>query len=123
MIQKQHRSVSRRAFLTAGSGAVTAIAFDLRYGIKHVQAKAGTQKTVNTVEFADSEKRKDTTTMPVITKTDDEWKQQLSPIAFEITRRAGTERPYSGQYWNLHDKGLYRCICWQYCAFQFRHKV
>jgi peptide-methionine (R)-S-oxide reductase len=111
MIQKQERSMSRRAFLFAGSGAVTAIAFDLRYGIEPVQAKAGSQKTVNIVKFADSGKREDTTALPVIIKTDDEWKQQLSPIAFEITRRAGTERPYSGQYWNLHDKGLYRCIC------------
>ena len=35
----------------------------------------------------------------------------LAPEAFEVTRHAATERPFSGPYWNLHDKGLYRCIC------------
>jgi methionine-R-sulfoxide reductase len=48
---------------------------------------------------------------PMIIKTDAEWRHQLSPEAFNITRRAGTEYPYTGKYWNLHDKGLYRCIC------------
>jgi len=47
----------------------------------------------------------------MIIKTDAEWRHQLSPEAFNITRRAGTEYPYTGKYWNLHDKGLYRCIC------------
>jgi peptide-methionine (R)-S-oxide reductase len=111
MIQKQDGSVSRRSFLIAGSGAVTAIVFNLRYGTKPVQAKAGSPKAVNIVEFSNSGQRGDTASLPVIIKTDAEWKQQLSPDAYEVTRRAATERPYSGQYWNLHDKGLYRCIC------------
>ena len=34
-----------------------------------------------------------------------------SPVAFEVTRQAGTERAFTGEYWNLHDKGLFRCIC------------
>jgi peptide-methionine (R)-S-oxide reductase len=111
MIQKQDGSVSRRAFLIAGSGAVTAIALNLRYGTKPVQGKAGSPKAVSIVEFSNSGHREDRVSLPVIIKTDAEWKQQLSPDAYEITRRAGTERPHSGQYWNLHDKGLYRCIC------------
>jgi peptide-methionine (R)-S-oxide reductase len=111
MIQKRDGSVSRRAFLIAGSGVVTAIALNLRYGIKPIEAKTGSPKAVNIVEFSNSGQREDRITLPVIIKTDAEWKQQLSPAAFEITRRAGTERAYSVQYWNLHDKGLYRCIC------------
>ena len=111
MIQKQTGNVSRRAFLIAGSAVVTAIALDLRYGLKPIEAKSGSPKAVNIVEFSNTGQREDTVSLPVIIKTDAEWKQQLSPDAYEITRRAGTERPYSGQYWNLHDKGLYRCIC------------
>jgi methionine-R-sulfoxide reductase len=45
------------------------------------------------------------------TSKEDEWRKQLSRGVFAITRQADTELAYSGQYWNLHEKGLYRCIC------------
>ena len=46
-----------------------------------------------------------------ICKTDAEWKAQLSPEQFRVTRRKGTERAFTGAYWNNHAKGLYRCVC------------
>ncbi|MCC6206729.1 MAG: peptide-methionine (R)-S-oxide reductase MsrB [Gammaproteobacteria bacterium] len=46
-----------------------------------------------------------------IVKTDQEWRAQLSSLAYRVTRHDGTERAYSGAYWNLHDNGLYRCVC------------
>lgn len=46
-----------------------------------------------------------------VVKTDAEWKQQLTPEEYEVARRKGTERAYSGRYWNNHQKGVYRCVC------------
>lgn len=46
-----------------------------------------------------------------VTKTDAEWKKQLSPEAYVVTRQEGTETSYSGAYWNNHQKGIYVCAC------------
>jgi peptide-methionine (R)-S-oxide reductase len=46
-----------------------------------------------------------------LAKSDADWRLQLSPPAYQVTRRDGTERAYSGRYWDMHDTGLYRCVC------------
>ena len=46
-----------------------------------------------------------------VTKTDEDWKKQLSPIAYTVTRKEGTEQAFTGKYWNNHEKGIYSCIC------------
>lgn len=43
--------------------------------------------------------------------SDREWKERLTPEQFRVTRRKGTERAFTGAYWNLKDDGLYRCVC------------
>jgi peptide-methionine (R)-S-oxide reductase len=46
-----------------------------------------------------------------VVKTDDEWRKSLTPIQFEVARKKGTERAFTGEYWNNHGKGMYRCVC------------
>ena len=45
-----------------------------------------------------------------IQKTEAEWKEQLTPEQYYVTRQKGTERPYTGQYWNHKEDGVYTCI-------------
>ena len=58
----------------------------------------------------------------VIQKADEEWKKQLTPEQYEICRRKGTELPFSGEYVNSKDKGLYKCICCGNDLFDADHK-
>jgi len=45
-----------------------------------------------------------------VVKSDAEWKKELTPEQYRITRRKGTERPFTGKYWNFSEKGVYRCV-------------
>ena len=49
--------------------------------------------------------------MAKLVKSDQQWQQQLSPESYQVTRQQGTERPFSGEYWNLTQPGSYHCIC------------
>ncbi len=108
---KNSIEITRRTLVIAGGAAVATIALKLGHGIDVVEAKAKVPKEVKIVQFSDTGQREDMISEPVVEKTDAEWKQQLSPASFAVTRHAATERAYSGEYWNNHDKGMYRCIC------------
>jgi peptide-methionine (R)-S-oxide reductase len=49
--------------------------------------------------------------MDKIRKTDEEWKAQLTPEQYKVTRRAGTERAFTGEYHATKDRGTYTCVC------------
>jgi peptide-methionine (R)-S-oxide reductase len=74
-------------------------------------AKANNDKdTVTIIQFSDAGQKLGPARVNRVHKTDAEWKQQLTELQFEVARKAGTERAFSGQY-DIHDRGLYRCIC------------
>ena len=47
--------------------------------------------------------------MPKIEKTDEQWREALTPEQFAILRKQGTEQAFTGKYWDCHDDGIYRC--------------
>lgn len=46
-----------------------------------------------------------------INKTNAEWRKQLTPQQYHVTREKGTERAFTGEYWNTHDAGVFKCVC------------
>jgi peptide-methionine (R)-S-oxide reductase len=48
--------------------------------------------------------------MDKVNKSEEQWRKELSPESYYITREKGTERPFTGEYWNNKAKGTYRCV-------------
>jgi peptide-methionine (R)-S-oxide reductase len=106
--------VTRRVFLTLSVSALMGLAilrFRRHSAMVAQMAAAGPPPIVTIVEFSKDGERVRTVQVPKIVKTDDEWRAQLDRSTYEITRKADTEIAFSGAYWNLHEKGLFRCVC------------
>ncbi|MCI0338311.1 MAG: peptide-methionine (R)-S-oxide reductase MsrB [Acidobacteria bacterium] len=73
-----------------------------------MKKKAGTKKVTKSGEK--------------IVKTEEEWKQILTPIQFNVTRKKGTERAFTGEYWDNHEQGVYLCVCCGQELFHSKHK-
>jgi peptide-methionine (R)-S-oxide reductase len=106
-------NLRRRAFL---GFSVTAIAGAAVWSWRKpplVEATTSNQppQEVEVVRFSDSGRRFEKVRVPKVVKSEEEWRKQLSPAAFDITRHGDTEIAGTGRYANTHDKGLYRCVC------------
>ena len=77
---------------------------------------------VTIVQFSDTGERLGKALVDKVEKSSAEWRKQLSPLAFAVARERGTERPFSGEYWNLHERGLFRCICCDTALFRSADK-
>jgi peptide-methionine (R)-S-oxide reductase len=104
--------MNRRNFLANSAVAVAGVGLVtwLRSPALSV-AKPEDEDTVTIIQFSDTGQKLGKARVKKIHKTDAEWKQQLNPLQFEVARQQGTERAFTGDTYNLHDKGLYRCIC------------
>ena len=78
---------------------------------------APTADYVEVVEFKDSGEKIGPERVKKVVKTDAEWRAQLTPEQYDVTRHAGTERAFTGQYWDLHAKGIFRCVCCKNALF------
>ena len=112
-LDKNARKMQRRMFLTLTAGAMAgSVLWSMRRPVVlAAAAPSGAPGEVTVVEFSDDGKRLKKVRVAKVVKTEAEWKQLLSGNSFDITRHADTEIAFTGKYWNLHDKGLYRCIC------------
>ena len=78
--------------------------------------------TIKIAEFDAAGRRTGVIEVEKIVKTDAEWRKQLTPEQFTVTRRKGTERAFTGKYAANHADGIYRCICCATVLFDSKTK-
>ena len=104
----------RRAFLVSAAAVLGGLAV-WQWRKPHVTEAAAAVKNepkdVTVVLFSDSGERLKIVRIAKVVKTAEEWRKQLPSGVYDITRNADTEIAFSGKYWNVHDKGIFRCIC------------
>ena len=108
------RPVDRRVFIGVSASALAGLTLwhYRRHEPAETEAEPAAQpKMVRIVQFSDAGVRQGVALVPKIVKSEAEWRKQLTPAAFAVTRKADTEMAFTGAYWKLHDKGLFRCIC------------
>jgi peptide-methionine (R)-S-oxide reductase len=118
---------SRRAFIFAGAAAVSAAVFAT---VNKIAADSLADppdedtrpSRVTVVEFTDDGKRLGPALRDKITKSKEEWKKLLSADSYQVTRRAATEMPGSGELLHEHRAGIFRCICCGNALFDSKTK-
>jgi peptide-methionine (R)-S-oxide reductase len=108
----ENPGVSRRLFLAMpiACGGMAALLWRRDRPMPDPRA-SGAGARMKIVLFRDNGSRGDTVETNKIVKSDEEWKKELSPEEYAVARQKGTERAFTGRYWNHHEEGMYRCAC------------
>ena len=102
-------TATRREFIVAaGAVALGALSLEAAAATSSAQAMGG---MVSIEEFSAAGKSEGVVQVAKVAKSAAEWRAQLSPLAYEVTRGQGTELAFSGAYDGNHADGLYRCVC------------
>jgi peptide-methionine (R)-S-oxide reductase len=113
--------LSRRSFLSAS--VLTAAGLMLVPSRRaSALATLGSGGDVLIVRYSDALARLGAERVPKTVKSDKDWRAMLTPVAFDVTRKADTERPFTGKYWSNHARGIYRCICCDTAQFSSETK-
>jgi peptide-methionine (R)-S-oxide reductase len=117
--------LNRRSFLAHSVVAITGaglLAWLENPSPGFAKSKSSNDKdTVTVIQFSDSGQKLGPAHVNKVRKADAEWRQQLTPLQYQVTRQEATERAFSGQY-DIHDKGLYRCLCCDNALFSSETK-
>ena len=98
----------RRDFIAGSTLALAGLALGCS---RRSDAAAAASGPVPIVEFSDDGRRLRTARVARVVKTDAEWRRQLSPLSYQVARRSGTERAFTGPLLGEHRKGMFRCLC------------
>jgi len=114
-------AASRRRFLWQGVAVVSAATMSGNIVAANLSGpKLNGDVTIE--NFSADGKSQGSVRISKLVKTEAEWRGQLSPLAYKVTREEGTEAPGSGKYAKNHDDGIYRCICCETALFDSKTK-
>jgi peptide-methionine (R)-S-oxide reductase len=122
-IARRPSTIDRRGFLIASGLTLAGLALaPLRAPHAKPPAAGAAAKPVRIVEFANDGKRLRVVDAPKIVRSEAEWRKRLSALAYDVTREAGTERPFTGALLKNKAAGVYRCACCATALFDAKAK-
>ena len=115
LAKSEHGKLARRTFIAEAIVLPFALKLGLAFAPEasdsHSSASRVAITTVRIAEFSDSGAPIGVATVVKAIKSGTEWRKQLTPEQYDVTREAGTEPPFTNEYDELYARGIYRCIC------------